>query len=66
MNTLEEKIIKEVYANIMTKGEYPKFGSPEVYCDKCMFHNVTCTPINKYAVGCFHGWKMEEDKKRKG
>ena len=56
MNIIEEKIIKEIYTNIMTKGEYPEFGSPEVYCNKCMFHNIACFP-SKDAVGCFHGWK---------
>jgi hypothetical protein len=55
MNIIEEKIIKEIYTNIMTKGEYPNFGSPECKCSKCMFHNVACTPIHKDAVGCFHG-----------
>lgn len=55
---VEETIIKAFYERIMTKGEFPKFGSPETRCDKCMFHNVACFPSSD-CVGCFHGWKRE-------
>lgn len=59
MNIIEDAIIVNAFNNIITKGKYPEFGSPEVHCDKCMFHKVTCFPTNKNAVGCFHGWKKE-------
>lgn len=61
MNIIEEKIINHLYMNVMTKGEYPNFGSPECRCDKCMFYEVACRPGDNY-VGCFHGWKREGDK----
>jgi hypothetical protein len=63
MNIIEEKIINDIFTKVITKGEYPEFGSPEVLCSKCMFHNVACFPTNKNAVGCFHGWKKEEKSK---
>lgn len=63
MNIIEEKIINDIFTKVITKGEYPNFGSPECKCNKCMFHNVACFPTNKNAVGCFHGWKKEEDEK---
>jgi len=59
MNIIEKHIIGELYNNILTKGEYPKFGSPECNCNKCMFYNVTCPP-SPHRAGCFHGWKKEE------
>lgn len=59
MNVIEEKIIRDIFMKIITQGEFPKFGSPEVRCDKCMFYGVACIPSGKNAVGCFHGWKKE-------
>lgn len=55
----ETKIIKTIYKNIMDKGEFPKFGSPETKCNKCMFYATACFPLPD-CVGCFHGWKREE------
>jgi len=62
MSIIEEKIIKDAYMNILTNGEYPQFGSPEVRCDKCMFYKVVCYPSNETVVGCFHGWRREKEK----
>ena len=59
MNVIEKKIINDIFTKVITKGEYPEFGSPECYCDKCMFYEVACVPLGKNAVGCFHGWKRE-------
>lgn len=59
MNAIEEKIVNDLFMNVITKGEYPKFGSPECKCDKCMFNEVACKPSRKDVVGCFHGWKKE-------
>lgn len=56
-NVIEEKLIKNAFMNVITKGEYPNFGSPECKCDKCMFYKVACEPKDKNVVGCFHGWK---------
>lgn len=56
----ETKIIKTIYKNIMNKGEFPKFGSPEIKCNKCMFYGTACLP-SPDCVGCFHGWKREEE-----
>lgn len=58
MNIIEAKIINDIYTKVITKGEYPDFGSPEVLCSKCMFHNIACFPSGNTA-GCFHGWKKE-------
>ena len=55
----EKKIIKAIYDDIVTRYEFPKFGSPEIHCDKCMFYGIACHPSHEY-VGCFHGWKREE------
>ena len=60
MNVIEEKIVNHLYENVITKGEYPNFGSPEVHCNKCMFYEVACKPSDE-CVGCFHGWKRESD-----
>ena len=60
MNVIEEKIIDDIFMKIITNGEFPKFGSPEVRCDKCMFNKIICPSSNKpNVVGCFHGWKKE-------
>lgn len=56
-NVIEEKLIKNAFMNVITKGEYPNFGSPECKCDKCMFYKVACNPKDENIVGCFHGWK---------
>ena len=57
-STAEIAIIKAFYERIMNKGEFPKFGSPETRCDKCMFFKIACFPSSN-CVGCFHGWKRE-------
>ena len=54
-------MIKIIYKNITEKCEFPKFGSPEINCEKCMFYGVACKPLPEY-VGCFHGLKREEEK----
>ena len=59
-SNIEKIMIKKILEDIITKGEYPKFGSPETRCNKCMFYNIACNPLPKY-VGCFHGWKREEE-----
>lgn len=61
IDNLEKEIIKMVYENIMNKGEYPNFGSPEIHCDKCMFYRVACRPYSDIVVGCFLGWKREQE-----
>lgn len=62
MKYFEENIIKNTFMDIVTKGEYPNFGSPECKCNKCMFHKVACNLSDKKdVVGCFHGWKREKD-----
>ena len=60
MNIIEKKFIDNIFTKVITKGEYPKFGSPECKCNKCMFHKISCNPSNEVA-GCFHGWKREKD-----
>ena len=58
MNVIEKKIVNDIFIDIVTKGKYPEFGSPECKCDKCMFNKVVCPSSNKPdVVGCFHGWK---------
>ena len=57
MGNTEKKMIEVIYENIMTKAEFPKFGSPEIHCNKCMFCGITCHPSADY-VGCLHGWKI--------
>jgi hypothetical protein len=41
-------------------GNFPKFGSPEIKCDKCMFYKIVCQPIPEH-IGCYCGWKREEE-----
>lgn len=59
ISNTDKKIIKMIYENIVHNGEFPKFGSPEIKCDKCMFYGVACLPLPDY-VGCYYGWKREE------
>lgn len=54
----ETILIKAIFKNITLKGKFPKFGSPETRCDKCMFNKIACFPASN-CVGCFHGWKRE-------
>lgn len=56
---VEESIIRGVFEDIQ-KGIYPKFGSPEIRCSKCMFYKVICLPNPDYC-GCYAGWKMIEE-----
>ena len=53
-------IILEAFCGIVDRCEFPKFGSPEMKCNKCMFNKVTCHP-DLDCVGCFLGWKMESE-----
>ena len=57
-NYLEKKVITFIYENIINKGKYPDFGSPEVKCNKCMFYKIICPPSD-IRVGCYGGWKKE-------
>ena len=59
MSKSEEKIIRSLFEDAKN-GVFPKFGSPEIRCKKCMFFNVACFPSPKY-VGCYGGWKREEE-----
>lgn len=59
MNSVEERIIRSIFDDMMM-GNFPKFGSPETKCDKCMFHKVVCLPSPEH-VGCYCGWKKEEN-----
>ena len=62
MNVIEEKIIVDTFMNIIKNGKFPKFGSLECKCNKCMFNKIICPSSEKSdVVGCFHGWKMEAD-----
>lgn len=61
MNIIEEKIVNDIFMNVIAKGEYPAFGSPECKCNKCMFYKIACKPSDKNVVGCFHGWKRESE-----
>ena len=58
MSYIDNKIIKLIHKNIIENGEFPKFGSPETKCNKCMFYNTACFPRPEY-VGCYSGWKKE-------
>ena len=60
MSNSDKKMIEVIYEDIMTKAEFPKFGSPETNCNTCMFYNVVCYPSSN-CVGCYHGWKREEE-----
>lgn len=59
MDKIDEKIIRKIFEDI-TKGIWPKFGSPETKCSKCMFFGVICPPNPEYS-GCYGGWKREEE-----
>lgn len=58
-NKIEEKILRHIF-NERLKGNWPKFGSPETRCAKCMFCGVICPPNPEYS-GCYGGWKREEE-----
>lgn len=60
ISNADKEMIKLIYKNIIDKGEFPKFGSPEMKCSKCMFYGIACQPSSEY-VGCHHGWKREEE-----
>lgn len=59
MNSIEKKIIRDIFDDMMM-GNFPKLGSPETKCDKCMFYKVVCLPPLSHD-GCYCGWKIEED-----
>lgn len=59
MNKVDERIVRNIF-NDMQKGIWPKFGSPETRCDKCMFFGIICLPSPEY-VGCYCGWKKEKE-----
>lgn len=59
MDKIDEKIIRKIFEDI-TKGIWPKFGSPETKCSKCMFFGIICPPNPEY-LGCYGGWKREEE-----
>lgn len=61
MNNIEKEWIKIIYNNIIEQVKFPKFGSPETSCDKCMFHKIACFPFRADVVGCYHGWKREKE-----
>lgn len=52
-NKVDERIVRNIF-NDMQKGIWPKFGSPETRCDKCMFFGIICLPSPEY-VGCYCG-----------
>lgn len=55
----DKKMIKLLFENTKN-GDFPKFGSPETKCSKCMFYGIACFPSSEY-VGCLGGWKREEE-----
>lgn len=57
MSETNNKMIKMLFENTK-KGVFPKFGSPETRCDKCMFAGIACETSTEY-VGCLGGWKRE-------
>jgi hypothetical protein len=59
MDDLEKKIIINIFEDMLC-GVFPKFGSPETKCDKCMFYKVVCLPAPEH-IGCYCGWKREAD-----
>lgn len=64
MNITQMIVTKAIYDDIIDKGEFPKFGSPETNCSKCIFYRVTCIPSREYREGivrCNHGWKIEAE-----
>lgn len=46
INKVTENIIRGVFED-MQKGIFPKFGSPETRCSKCMFYKVICLPQSR-------------------
>lgn len=50
-------MIKMVFEELKN-GNFPKFGSPETKCEKCMFSGIACFPGIGVA-GCLGGWKKE-------
>lgn len=62
ISNIDKQMIKLMYKNIIENYEFPKFGSPETKCEKCMFFKVACIPPPQY-VGCLGGWKMEEEER---
>lgn len=60
MSKSDMKMIEIIFNNIMLKGEFPKCGSTETRCDKCMFYNFVCWSASR-CVECFHGWKKEKE-----
>lgn len=58
-NKIDEIILRSILED-MKNGIFPKLGSPEIECDKCMFYGVVCLPNPEY-VGCYGGWKREKD-----
>ena len=52
--------IVNAWCTIIDRCEFPKFGSPVQDCDNCMFREVTCFPRPE-CVGCFIGWKIENE-----
>lgn len=60
MINTDKKIIETIFEDIITKGEFPKFGSPTMKCNECMFYGIACYPSSD-CVGCFGGWKREAD-----
>lgn len=59
INAIDEVIVRNIFADRL-KGNWPKFGSPETKCAKCMFFGVACSPSPEYS-GCYGGWKMEKE-----
>lgn len=57
---IKKEIIKMLYKDIIEKSIYPRVGSPECKCDKCMFFEIACNP-SSLTAGCFYGWKMDEE-----
>lgn len=59
-NEVDRIIIKNIHEDIIKRGIYPKFGSPETKCNKCMFYGISCgSKLGR--VGCLSGWKMAEE-----
>lgn len=59
MNYIDKKMTIQIYEDILRGRGFPKFGSPETKCNRCMFYEVACFPSSEY-VGCFSGWKRED------
>ena len=55
MTEVEKKIMQEIFADIK-KGKFPTFGSPETWCNRCMFYKTACFPSAE-CIGCLGGWK---------